>query len=255
MEYYIIPIVSFLASALTLLSGFGLGMILSAALFLFFPLDTAVALTAIVHLANNILKFKLFRSYFDKEIILKFGIPAILFSLLGAYLLSFVSNLNDPVQLFSFHFLPLNVLLGCLMIIFAFYKPNPKKVEHPNYLTSGGILSGFFGGLAGHQGGIRSAFLSKLDIDKNVFIGSGVAIACLIDFSRIPVYFINGKLNPAGENLDLLFLAILFAFLGVFFGKKLMEKTTYSLIQWIVKILLTIQGIYIIFNLSEYFNK
>ena len=255
MEYYIIPIVAFLASALTLLSGFGLGMMLSAAFFLFFPLDTAVALTAIVHLANNMLKFKLFKSHFDKKIILKFGIPAILFALFGSYLLTYISTLNNPVSIFSFQLLPLNALLGILMIIFAFYKPKPKDVNSPRFLQYGGMLSGFFGGLAGHQGGIRSAFLSKLDLDKNVFIGSGVAIACMIDFSRIPIYFLNGKLNPAGENLELLFLATLFAFLGVFVGKKLMEKTTYTLIQQIVKILLTIQGIYIIFNLSEYFNK
>ncbi len=101
MEYIVIPLVSFLASALTLLSGFGLGMMLSAALFLFFPLDTAIALTAIVHFANNILKINLFKSHINKEIVLKFGITAILFALLGATLLNHIALSEEPILILN----------------------------------------------------------------------------------------------------------------------------------------------------------
>ena len=59
MEYILIPIVALLASALTFFSGFGLGTLLLPAFALFFPVDVAIALTAIVHFLNNTFKFVL----------------------------------------------------------------------------------------------------------------------------------------------------------------------------------------------------
>ncbi len=54
MEFVVIPVVALLASLLTFFSGFGLGTILLPVFALFFPVDIAVALTAIVHLLNNL---------------------------------------------------------------------------------------------------------------------------------------------------------------------------------------------------------
>ncbi|MCA9401600.1 MAG: sulfite exporter TauE/SafE family protein, partial [Candidatus Omnitrophica bacterium] len=56
MEIAIICLVALIASCLTFFSGFGLGTILMPAFLIFFPLDTAIALTAVVHLLNNFLK-------------------------------------------------------------------------------------------------------------------------------------------------------------------------------------------------------
>ena len=56
MDYVIISIVALLVSGLTFFSGFGLGTLLMPAFALFFPIEVAVAATAIVHLANNIFK-------------------------------------------------------------------------------------------------------------------------------------------------------------------------------------------------------
>ena len=56
MSFLIICAVAFTASGLTLFSGFGLGTLLMPAFALFFPIEVAVAATAIVHLANNIFK-------------------------------------------------------------------------------------------------------------------------------------------------------------------------------------------------------
>ena len=56
MSYLIICTVALLVSALTLFSGFGLGTLLMPAFALFFPIEVAVAATAIVHLANNIFR-------------------------------------------------------------------------------------------------------------------------------------------------------------------------------------------------------
>jgi acyl-CoA reductase-like NAD-dependent aldehyde dehydrogenase len=44
----------------------------------------------------------------------------------------------------------------------------------PGYLPVGGLLSGFFGGLSGHQGALRSVFLLRAGLTKESFIATGV---------------------------------------------------------------------------------
>ena len=58
-EYLLICIVALLASGLTLFSGFGLGTLLLPAFALFFPVPAAIAMTALVHFANNLFKLAL----------------------------------------------------------------------------------------------------------------------------------------------------------------------------------------------------
>ncbi len=56
MPYLLICLAAFLASGLTLFSGFGLGTLLLPVMVLFFPIDLAIALTAVVHALNNLFK-------------------------------------------------------------------------------------------------------------------------------------------------------------------------------------------------------
>ena len=93
MEYLIIGLAAATASGLTLFSGFGLGTLLMPVFILFFPVDVAIAVTAIVHLLNNILKLILLGRYADREVVIKFGIAAVLAALIGAWLLVWLFNL------------------------------------------------------------------------------------------------------------------------------------------------------------------
>ena len=47
MEFFFIPLAAFVASTLTLFSGFGLGTLLMPVAALFFPIDVAIAMTAV----------------------------------------------------------------------------------------------------------------------------------------------------------------------------------------------------------------
>jgi uncharacterized protein len=49
MYLLVVGIVAFLAGGLTLFSGFGLGTLLMPVIALFFPVEVAVAITAVVH--------------------------------------------------------------------------------------------------------------------------------------------------------------------------------------------------------------
>ena len=106
MQEIIIIITAFLASGLTFFSGFGLGTILLPVFAIFFPVEIAVALTAIVHFLNNVFKFFLVGKSIDKSILWRFGIPAIISAFVGAFVLNYLSDLKPfhEYQLLSVDF-------------------------------------------------------------------------------------------------------------------------------------------------------
>ena len=80
MEIISVVAAAFIASMLTFFSGFGLGTILLPVFAIFFPVDVAIALTGLVHFANSLFKITLVGKNADKQVLLRFGIPAILAS-------------------------------------------------------------------------------------------------------------------------------------------------------------------------------
>jgi uncharacterized membrane protein YfcA len=245
MDYIVICTIAFLVSGLTLFAGFGLGTMLLPAFAIFFPIEIAVALTAVVHLLNNIFKLSLLGKYADKSVVLRFGIPAILAAYLGARLLIKLSDLN-PIYAYEiferqFQIMPVKLVIAFLMIIFALFEIIPllNRISFgKKMLPVGGILSGFFGGLSGHQGALRSAFLLRTGLTKEAFIATGIVIACIIDISRLFVYTERFAAVNLEENYLLLVAATLSAFLGAYLGRRLLKKITMTFVQVTVSVLL-----------------
>src|SRR5262245_53274580 len=119
----IIVIASFFASFLTLFSGFGLGTILMPVIAVFFPVPVAVAVTALVHLLNNLFKLALLWQKIDWKIVLRFGIPALIATIPGALLLFALSGLPQITSYSVGHInaaiTPLKIIVGLLLIFFA----------------------------------------------------------------------------------------------------------------------------------------
>ncbi len=245
MEHIIIPIVALLASLLTFFSGFGLGTLLTPFLVLFFPAEIAIALTGIVHLLNNLFKIGLVGKKINWEIGLKFGIPAIIGAFIGALILH---QLSDSTSIYSYQFYSktndvtfIKITIAVLMIGFSLFElvPRLKNLEfEKDKMYIGGIISGFFGGLSGNQGALRSAFLIRFGLSKEVYIATGVLIACCIDITRLSVYFENLSYHSLKENSTLLIITTLAAFMGAFIGNKLLKKVTLIFIQRTVAILI-----------------
>jgi uncharacterized membrane protein YfcA len=101
-----------------------------------------------------------------------------------------------------------------------------------------GLISGFFGGLSGNQGALRSAFLLRYGLTKEVYIATGVVIACMIDVTRLSIYFSASASYDYWENDKLLILAVLSAFAGAFLGNKLLKKVTLNFIQTLASIMI-----------------
>src|SRR5918996_2792296 len=94
-----------IAEIIGTMAGFGSSTIfLPLALLFVVDFKTAIILAAIFHLFGNLSRIIFFRQGFDKKIILQFGLPSILFSLLGAFL---IGLLPQPV---------LKLILGIFLI-------------------------------------------------------------------------------------------------------------------------------------------
>src|SRR4030043_82629 len=95
MEIVIICLAAFFTAILTFFSGFGLGTILMPVFAIFFPIDIAIALTGVVHFSNNLFKISLVGKHADKTVLLRFGIPAIIASFAGAWLLLRITKMQS----------------------------------------------------------------------------------------------------------------------------------------------------------------
>jgi uncharacterized membrane protein YfcA len=250
MTYIIVVAVAFLASALTFFSGFGLGTLLLPAFALFFAIEQAVALTAIVHFLNGLFKLVLVGRRADLGLVIRFGIPAILASFVGAWLLVWLSDVA-PLGTYSvfgrgMSVTPVKLVVGVLLLLFSLAEllPGFRRLSFsPKYLPLGGALSGFFGGLSGMQGALRSAFLAKVDITKEVFIATGAVIATLIDVSRLAVYS-RAILSERGQmDYALLTAAALAAFGGALLGNSVLPSMTMQGVRGIVAVMLLVVAI------------
>lgn len=245
MEIFLIPLTALLASCLTFFSGFGLATLLTPVFVIFFSVDTAIALTAIVHFLNNILKFLILSRKASWHIVLKFGLPAFAAAFIGAKVLLILGKIPE---LYTYELLGkimtvtiLKLALSVLIFVFVLLELIPafKKISFsPKVLPVGGVLSGFLGGLSGIQGALRSMFLIKCGLEKEAFIATGVVIACMVDISRLFVYWSYLIKSRFEEHAILMSLTVLAAFIGVFAGSRLMKKVTMRAVQVIVSAML-----------------
>jgi len=242
--------VAFGAAVLTLFSGFGLGTLLAPVMMVFFPVEAAIAMTGVVHFFNNIFKMMLVGRKADKSVLLRFGLPAVLAAAFGAWVLL---QLGDLHHLFSYslggreYFVyPVKFIVALLLVFFALMDLVPALSEirfGREKLVAGGVLSGFFGGLSGNQGALRSAFLIKAGLSKDAYLGTAVVVSAFVDFTRIGIYSSHLKSGTLAAHTILLTAATLSAMTGAFLGNKLFRKVTILFIQRLVAIFLFLVAI------------
>jgi uncharacterized membrane protein YfcA len=247
MEIIVISLVAFVVAILTFFSGFGLGTILTPVFMIFFPVELAIALTGVVHFFNNILKLFLIGGNADKEVLLRFGIPAVIAAIVGSWILL---NITELHPLFSynafgkyFEVYPVKFIIAILLIIFATIDLIPyfnSLQFSKNKLPIGGALSGFFGGLSGNQGALRSAFLIKAGLSKEAFIATAVVVSTFVDFTRLSIYATHFTKSGLTENLTLIICATLAGITGSYLGNKLLKKVTLRFLQVIIAVMLII---------------
>ena len=96
-----------IAEIIGTMAGFGSSTIFLPLAMQFVDFKTAIILVAIFHLFGNLGRITFFRQGFDKRIILLFGVPSVLLSLLGAF----------PIEVLPQPFLKL--ILGIFLIVIS----------------------------------------------------------------------------------------------------------------------------------------
>lgn len=247
MELIIVCVVALLASLLTLFSGFGLGTLLMPVVALFFPLEVAIGMTALVHLANNLFKVGLLGKHAVPAVLFRFGVTAVLAAFLGAWVLGWLAHSSDPITYHLFGHQGqtswLNIMVGGLILLFVlleFSKTFARLQLGPKFLPLGGTISGFFGGLSGHQGAFRSMFLLKAGLTKEQFVATGVMVAVMVDVARLTVYGQDLLAASAPVDWTLVISASLAAFMGAYIGKRVLQKITIQTVHLAVSLLLVV---------------
>ncbi len=243
--YIIVGLVAFFGSLLTFYSGFGLGTLLTPVFVLFFPIELAIAMTGIVHFLNNVFKLQLTYKDINWSVIQRFGIPAIMAAFVGAWLLGRLSVNTVAYEVDVFGALrqvtTIKLMLALLMILFVALEWIPRFRDAsfaPSLMPLGGVLSGFFGGLAGFQGVLRSMFLLKSGLSKESYIATGIAIACCIDITRLSKYFTDVDLDALLSQRSIIMVALICALVGAYLGNKWLKKVTIDQVQQLVSVLL-----------------
>lgn len=233
MEIVYIALLTILASGIGTITGFGTSTILIPILLFYLPLPETLLVVGVIHFSGDIWKMILFRKGFDWKLILSFGITGIIASYLGAQIV-FSTSAESLLR-----------VLGAFMlayVIFLVFKPDFKIPKKNITAISGGGLSGFFAGIFGVGGAIRTLFLSAFDLPKAIFVATTGAIAFLIDFTRITTYLLNGV------RLDDLFLWGFLAFIpasfaGTALAKKVVDKIPQRWFRLVVAAFLFVMGI------------
>ncbi|MEX0862701.1 sulfite exporter TauE/SafE family protein [Nitrosopumilus sp.] len=237
-------VIGFVSEIIGTMAGFGSSTIFLPFASYFIDFKTALVLVAIFHLFGNISRITFFRHGLDKNVLLIFGVPSFIFSLIGATL---VGDLPQAV---------LKLILGMFLIFISITLLLRPKLSFPTNkkcLFLGGGVSGFIVGLIGTGGALRAVFLTGLKIDKEKYIATAAVIALGTDASRIPSYLNSGFLTEQYYY----FIPILFgiAFVGSFIGKKLVNRIEQNKFKKIVLIAVMLASIKFIVDGIVFFQS
>lgn len=240
-NYYLFLFLAFISEIIGTVSGFGSSILFVPIASLYFDFTTVLGITAVFHVFSNLSKIALFRNGINKEIVLKLGIPAVIFVTIGALLTSYI-----PVKQME---LTMNVML-ILLAIYLLINFNKKLKQTNRNLYIGGSVSGFLAGLVGTGGAIRGITLAAFQLQKDVFIATSAFIDLGVDSGRAIVYISSGYFDK--KYLILIPFLIVVSFLGSYIGKIILKYTSDKLFRYFV--LLIIIGTSI-FQTITYFYK
>jgi hypothetical protein len=236
-KYWLFLGLAFIAEIVGTVSGFGSSILFVPMASVFFDFKTVLGITAVFHVFSNLSKIFLFRKGIDKKIVLKLGIPAVIFVTIGALLTAVV-----PVEQLE---LGMNIIL-VILAIYLIINFNKKLEMSDRNLYIGGLLSGFLAGLVGTGGAIRGITLAAFNLSKDVFIATSALIDLGVDFSRAVVYVSQGYFLK--EFLILIPFLMVIGFTGSYIGKVILRYTSDLVFRYIVLIVIIGTSIYQVVN-------
>jgi hypothetical protein len=234
----VVGVVSIFAGATAGVAGFGIGSLLTPLIAVQLGGVRAVAAVVVPHFAATALRAWRLRRAIDWAIVRRFGLLSAAGGLGGALLFA---RLGGDVLI---------RILGALLIVSAFATLARLGVARrvPGGLVPAlGLVSGFFGGVVGNQGGLRAAALLALGLAPAAFVATSTMTGLLVDVVRAPIY-----LWRAGEDLMALWPLVVVATAGSIIGTLLGERLLFGLsperFRQLVAGLIGVVGIWLLFG-------
>jgi uncharacterized membrane protein YfcA len=228
--------VSVLAGATAAVAGFGIGSLLTPLVATRYGMPLAVAAVAIPHAAATALRAWRLRAAIDWPVLRRFGMVSAAGGLAGAVL---YTRLGSAA---------LTLILGVLLVATAAaaltgwtarWRPRGVSVQ----LLGG--ASGFFGGIAGNQGGLRAAALLAFGLGPAAYVATATMTGLLVDAARMPVYLVL-----AGDDLigiaDVIGVATAGTLAGTLLGERVLLGLSVARFRLLVSVLIGVLGISLI---------
>ena len=190
---------------------------------LFLDFKMVLGITAVFHIFSNLSKIYFFHTGIDKNIVIKLGIPAIIFVTIGAFLTAYIPQKTIE--------LAMNLLILAIAIYLISGHAKSLKETNTNLYLSG-TISGFLAGLIGTGGAIRGIMLSVFSLEKNVFIATSAIIDLGVYSSRAAVYISQGYFQK--EHLILIPFLILISIIGSYIGKIILQRMPEKVFHYVV---------------------
>lgn len=223
---------AFIAEVIGTVAGFGSSTIFLPLALFFVDFKTALILVALFHIFGNLSRITFFRHSLDKKLLLLFGVPSIILTIIGALAVNYI-----PQEV-------LKLVLGLFLFIFSIISVIKSEFRFKPSIRNaviGGSLSGFLAGLIGTGGILRSSFLTAFNVKKNIYLATAAAIALVVDITRIPIYFKNGFLEARYYSY-IPFLFII-AIASSYLGKKIADKIPQKIFKTVVLLFIALASL------------
>jgi uncharacterized membrane protein YfcA len=203
-------VVAIFSGATASIVGFGIGSLMTPLLAVQFGTNVAVGAVTLPHAFATAVRCWRLRASIDRRVLVRFGLLSAVGALAGALL---YTQLGPTA---------LTRVLGALLVFTgtaqltgwaSHWQPRGPLV------AIFGLVSGFFGGVAGNQGGLRSAALTAFGLTPVSFVATATATGLLVDAARTPIY-----LWHSGPTLLTLWGPIGVATAGVLIGTVVGER-------------------------------
>ena len=244
VELLLLAVLGAVASAVTIVSGFGLNTVLVPAFAVLFPLPLAIAAVALVHLIASGIRLVIFRAHINRTIALQFVPWAILGGIAGALILELLGAVpiiaTYPLFGVTKTITAVKVVVGLTIALLSLYEL--RRGDQPEGLSrvgvsAGALASGFFGGLSGNQGAIRSTVLIRAGLTPLGFAATGALAAIAIDLTRLVVYGTAGSISSIladGAIREAIGAATVGAIVGALVGRQLLATMSSSRLRLVV---------------------
>lgn len=237
----VITALTFIASFIGLVTGFGTGTYMAPLVLLGIPYKKALLFVCIIHWFNDIWKTGFFIRNINMRLVFYFGVPALVASYLGALVVIAEQSQN------------LAQILGIFLIIsglFLLLKPTFVIPATKTACAIGGFIAGFLAGIFGMRGAIKSSFISPFNLPPESYLATLGAISIGIDSIRMLTYWHGGITLSPLLHWALLF-ALIASYAGALLGSRFVHAIPQEKFKSFIAVSIIIAGIWILIVMRQ----